>query len=954
MDISRPASAMSASSGGGIFCCWGVHLGYPLSTTSHFGPSPPLPTEPLHNPNPSRDNTQCTRIVHLACDSSIAYSGRFSPSLGGRLSTAVRYGKAADGIGMDRDTFKMEGTGAATSQPVHQAQALVQAPDSSKSSSKRMPKDVKSKPNPSSTGTRFQCPRCPKNFTRIENLTRHQANHEDVGKFACVICKKRFTRSDLLNRHRRIHGSEALASSSSSSSSKSHVTPLGDYSDLDASHPEGFGNLVHRDGRRSASHEGANGPSMPYSTHVPHQHQALYPDQSSEAYHQMMPHGVVPQYEPSVIHDQSGRVQGLTSLMEAALAPQDSFPFTPVENLNPSMWDGFMLFDNTSNPYLGSFDADISWTLNQFQPESSPDYAVEYAMMGAEYSDPYQQVVPQYLAPEINQIDVADAVNDDTSDWPEKTSRPGTPSQHDPRIAPVHLLPMSWQPVIDEARASGLSANTIRPYQQISDQLRAVLFNALNGSHYPRNELSRPEIGDGMFPPSEVLDFFLRLYIKYLQPRFPVLHMPTFDLYTAPPLLLIAMIFMGSSHSKVDQGRLSRVYHPHLRTASLRMHESDITYLRLPENTLTFCLLCLAGTWSGSKQGYAFAEAARGIMVTACRRGRLLDCRSSSKIPAERYFRPGVSKIQATWLAWIETEKRKRLGLSIYIYDSQYPALFNNQPYVSKAETTNCIFPCPEEYWEAPTAEQWKMLVGPADMPPSTYFLHALNSCLLRKKASPPPPIPRADEFGKIVLMYAILTQIFEWRQSTSMLNPTGLMGTFGNTATHELSEDLKQRRRCLLDCLDSWRECYRTPSTSPAALLLHRLAYISLDVSLSDMHLAAGRSVNRHDGNFAEENLKYWANSDVSEYTMMHVFHMLEISHQVIAIRAQGDCSYEVAVCLFTGGIVCWAYAKLRRNCLREQYLEQVRRASKALQTMGCWRTCSLYGRILNAFDTS
>jgi hypothetical protein len=44
---------------------------------------------------------------------------------------------------------------------------------------KRMPKSVK--PNQSTTTTtvqaaRFQCPRCPKNFTRIENLTRHQAN----------------------------------------------------------------------------------------------------------------------------------------------------------------------------------------------------------------------------------------------------------------------------------------------------------------------------------------------------------------------------------------------------------------------------------------------------------------------------------------------------------------------------------------------------------------------------------------------------------------------------------------------------------------------------------------------------------------------------------------------------------------------------------------------------------
>lgn len=49
----------------------------------------------------------------------------------------------------------------------------------SSSTTKRQPKDAaKPKPIPSASGTRFQCPRCPKNFSRIENLTRHQANRE--------------------------------------------------------------------------------------------------------------------------------------------------------------------------------------------------------------------------------------------------------------------------------------------------------------------------------------------------------------------------------------------------------------------------------------------------------------------------------------------------------------------------------------------------------------------------------------------------------------------------------------------------------------------------------------------------------------------------------------------------------------------------------------------------------
>jgi uncharacterized Zn-finger protein len=49
-----------------------------------------------------------------------------------------------------------------------------------KGSTRRQPKDVKPKSNINPPGTRYQCPRCPKNFSRIENLTRHQANRESL------------------------------------------------------------------------------------------------------------------------------------------------------------------------------------------------------------------------------------------------------------------------------------------------------------------------------------------------------------------------------------------------------------------------------------------------------------------------------------------------------------------------------------------------------------------------------------------------------------------------------------------------------------------------------------------------------------------------------------------------------------------------------------------------------
>lgn len=139
-------------------------------------------------------------------------------------------------------------------------------------------------------------------------------------------------------------------------------------------------------------------------------------------------------------------------------------------------------------------------------------------------------------------------------------------------------------------------------------------------------------------------------------------------------------------------------------------------------------------------------------------------------------------------------------------------------------------------------------------------------------------------------------------------------------------------------------------------ASLLLQLGYIALDVSLSDMHLVAGRSVNKNDASFAEENLKYWANSEIADATMSHIYTMLELCHHCINTGTVADSSYEVAVCLFTGGMVCWAFAKLRVGLevigRKEQYLEQVRKASMALRQMGCWRMCSMFGTILAGFE--
>jgi hypothetical protein len=71
--------------------------------------------------------------------------------------------------------------------------------------------------------------------------------------------------------------------------------------------------------------------------------------------------------------------------------------------------------------------------------------------------------------------------------------------------------------------------------------------------------------------------------------------------------------------------------------------------------------------WSGNKDAYERAEGDRGILIVACRRCRLLDCR-----PIDVAYPPNRSlfderRMNEVWTRWITAEKRKRLGLSVYV-----------------------------------------------------------------------------------------------------------------------------------------------------------------------------------------------------------------------------------------------------------------------------------------------
>lgn len=194
----------------------------------------------------------------------------------------------------------------------------------------------------------------------------------------------------------------------------------------------------------------------------------------------------------------------------------------------------------------------------------------------------FTQVPPHSPSQSEDPIDVADDEDEDTNDWPDKLHQPSNAPRRAPRIVPLSLIPIPWQPLLDEARDMRLT-NTLPNQQRVDESLRQSLLESLNGDDLCDDgeavDDGIPKISDAMFPPSEVLELFLVLYFRHIQPRFPVLHLPTFNIHICPSMLLVAMITLGSSHSTNDRGRSARLFHGPLRISCMKRYCLEPNYV---------------------------------------------------------------------------------------------------------------------------------------------------------------------------------------------------------------------------------------------------------------------------------------------------------------------------------------------------------------------------------------
>ncbi|OJJ97556.1 hypothetical protein ASPACDRAFT_123472 [Aspergillus aculeatus ATCC 16872] len=218
---------------------------------------------------------------------------------------------------------------------------------------------------------------------------------------------------------------------------------------------------------------------------------------------------------------------------------------------------------------------------------------------------------------------------------------------------------------------------------------------------------------DRMTIPVHRLETYARLFFTHFHPLFPLMHLPTFHLASAPLILIRTITFIGAGLNTTD---------PTSTTDAKRLYSSLPTHfaktcLRSPDNPTEPSLadlqaLLLSQFASTAKGGSAERAAARllhPLVVATIRQQGLLKVHGECTV---------ATRNARTWETWVAKEARKRVLWGVYAVDCYQALLCGSRPLLSPQET-RASFPCDEASWCAWSASSWAAL--PAQDPSSCF-----------------------------------------------------------------------------------------------------------------------------------------------------------------------------------------------------------------------------------------
>ncbi|KAJ9154666.1 Transcriptional regulator ADR1 [Coniochaeta hoffmannii] len=502
------------------------------------------------------------------------------------------------------------------------------------------------------------CTHCGKSFTRKEHLERHIPTHTNVKPWNCHICYMEFTRKDLLSRHMSTYHVPKVPGE-----------PSTDFNSFAPSLEIGLQPNVPTALRRHTS-SGTMG--FPLGT----------PDSS-----QLLGLGDIgPNYQ-----DIS---QGYPSFLPA----EELFDFMGLDAQKPASMNPYDASEGS--PSLGFLSTPSPVTPNTRGTSISGDFDMQQMHKPMEHES--LELRFDAAASQSPILEFEDVVKAEES-WPlARCTRPFSKAHN------------TWEPletyVREHVNWKDEDLTAVVPLKGYTrDSMLAItqkfLQKALeiHGSSGAKDGYS----GFVVLPPSDIIHYFLRSYVRTLSVYYPLLVSGCVDpndmLADCRPstLLLLLMIAQGAAAMPVAEARyLSTGLTETCRISLFDIIEKNVELSADPVALRCALLFTLLGSWSGDKWLMDIAMGQRGMYMSMLKHAGMLE---SQTLPI---LDLSGDNIKAQKEAWIDRESRNRLVYNWVMLDHELSLFHDSAPLLAITDL-QCALPAPEELWTSVDSADW-------------------------------------------------------------------------------------------------------------------------------------------------------------------------------------------------------------------------------------------------------
>ncbi|KAL1983159.1 hypothetical protein VTN96DRAFT_409 [Rasamsonia emersonii] len=428
--------------------------------------------------------------------------------------------------------------------------------------------------------------------------------------------------------------------------------------------------------------------------------------------------------------------------------------------------------------------------------------------------------------------------------------------------------------------------------------VRANLLTALN-------TLAPDILMSSFFYPSNLAHFY-DLYFENYHPHFPILHKPTLDPMKAPPLLIAAIVTLGSTLSS-DAA--------HFET-SIKIHDS-LRYIIFntgdfePPASLwcvqTLLLIQAHEKMFSTRKHHQLAHIFHGAIITLMKRGVAYSSVQSASSNRE------LTPLEQSWHQWIETQSSNRTAFFGFVMDAQHSFMFGHTCILS-VHDVRLPLPCADSLWECDNVEEWSRLMRKT--PESPGFLPVLKRLLGRT-----PIPPHCSAYARLILLHGLFSVTAHMKARDLATLGVGRM----SSASSPRMGPIDTWKDTLERAMDTWSFSLVSRSSSlalEASKPLYRMAYVAIYTDITDIHILAGAPsllgtlLSANDRLRATARVRAWSDKQESKKALYHC--LLLIQEIIFTGQQYRACTDNIALrpwSLYHAALILWAYGFMARE---------------------------------------